>query len=405
MNSASKTPLQKLVDGVVNSVTSGLQQSVSSVTQDISQTLFNSGASYESVAAISALKADSVVAAGAKDYYLATGTSPERASASDISSQRAASSMSGEKFSTDRAPTGVIASSKASGFDGDIYPPELHNSDYFIQFNFKSYARPAPFNKPTYNNTYSVVLPIPADLKEMYGVDYNTNEQLGMIGDIADAFQRSVDRVDGGTPLPEILATALRDGPQFVAEKAGFGDLGGSISTVLEQALGIAPNPNITVAFQGPRLRDSHQFSWIFAPKTPEESRKLKKIIATIKNKMLPRSTFQNNAAVLSYPDMVQIELFPKLEDGSRLYVYKLCVVTSVNVDYSINGIPSFFKNTKLPTMIRLSISAQEIEYFLSRDDNLANEAPNIGEKLNEFISRPVAGEVLGAASQFRSTQ
>jgi hypothetical protein len=394
MNSTSKTPLQKLVDGVVNSVTSGLQLSVSTVSQDISQTLFNAGVSYDSVAAISAKKTDAAVAAGSADYHMAGGVSPERASASDVASQRAASNMNGAKFSTDRSPSGVIDNSEASGFAGDIYPPELHNSDYYIQFNFKKYHRPAPFANPELDNTYSVVLPIPADLKEMYGVDYNTGEQLGMVGDIMNAFQRQIDGVKDSTIIvPELLSKGLKDGPQFVAEALGFGDAGGSLTTVIQQFLNIAPNPNITVAFQGPRLRDSHQFSWIFAPKTPEESEKLRKIIITIKNKMLPRSTFQKNAAVLSYPDMVQIELFPEVsykdEKGDTikgpLYKYKLCVITNVNVDYSINGIPSFFKGTKLPTMIRLSISAQEIEYFLSEDESFAAAAPDLQGNLKEF--------------------
>ena len=71
-------------------------------------------------------------------------------------------------------------------------------------------------------------------------------------------------------------------------------------------------------------------------------------------------------ANVLGYPEMVQITLEPDMKE--ILYKFKPCMISSVNVNYAPNGIPSFFAGTKYPTAIEFQVSLQELEIFTSQD-------------------------------------
>ena len=71
-------------------------------------------------------------------------------------------------------------------------------------------------------------------------------------------------------------------------------------------------------------------------------------------------------ANVLGYPQMVQITLEPDLSE--QLYKFKQCMISSVNVNYSPNGVPSFFAGTQYPTVIEFQVNLQELEIFTSQD-------------------------------------
>jgi hypothetical protein len=154
------------------------------------------------------------------------------------------------------------------------------------------------------------------------------------------------------------------------------------ITSAIQQASGLAPNPNPSVMFTGPELRDfSH--SWTFYPKNETESIKLQKIIRILKQSALPTNTFKNSAAILNYPNMIQLNFYPwddssKINGGAAsawgwtpnsILRYKKCVMKSVSVNYTPGGSPGFFEGSKNgPVATTITITFMEIEYMLAGD-------------------------------------
>jgi hypothetical protein len=98
-----------------------------------------------------------------------------------------------------------------------------------------------------------------------------------------------------------------------------------------------------------------------------------------------------------SYPEILQVKLFPKDE---YLYRFKPCVVESVSVNYAPNG-PSFYRQSQAPTAIDFSISLQEIEIW-TKADYLRNSVGGVVDQQQRNqeqaarlaqASRPPSGE------------
>ena len=100
----------------------------------------------------------------------------------------------------------------------------------------------------------------------------------------------------------------------------------------------------------------SSQFTWKFAPDTPDESQDLENIINTIQYNALP--DVEADGAFFDYPSIALIRIH---NGGKDLYQIQECVVTNVTANYAPNGVPSFFAGTSLATEIQLTISLVEI--------------------------------------------
>lgn len=356
ISNAVKSPIQKVVDSVVGQVASGIQSSVSSVASSFSQQLFSIGQSFDSISAISSLKVDSIVSGGASDYSGFAGKCVERLSASGVGGQTSTRGMSAKQYATTVSPQGKIAAATYAAQAGvDVYPPDI--GKYQMRFDFMTYKRPAPFVDVTSDVTYSLVLNAPPELIESYSMSWD-DDKLGMIGDAADALTRGADTgPDAGIRIGTGIAA------QTIRSLQGSKVLG-STTSAAEQYFGIVPNPNISVMFKGPKLR-SHGFSWSFAPRTPEESMTVQRIIRELRNRSLAKASKKGGTAILGYPDMVKITLSPNSNDGNPLYEFKTCVVDRISVSYAQNGVPVWFKGTHLPAFISLRIELQEIEMVL----------------------------------------
>ena len=80
---------------------------------------------------------------------------------------------------------------------------------------------------------------------------------------------------------------------------------------------------------------------------------------------MLPGISGPGTGGVFfSYPEILQIKLFPK---DDYLYRFKPCVVDNVSVNYAPNN-PSFYRETGAPTAVQFSVSLQEIEIWTKND-------------------------------------
>jgi hypothetical protein len=132
-------------------------------------------------------------------------------------------------------------------------------------------------------------------------------------------------------------------------------------------------------------------------------------MINILKRSALPRNTVKNSAAILDYPDLVQVNFYPwdsgyeKSDWGwgeNSIIKYKKSFMQSVNVNYHPFGTPAFFENTKLPVSYQINISFREAEYMLSDDWKETDYGPLVSSGtigLDQVLSRLPADAAVAA--------
>jgi hypothetical protein len=93
----------------------------------------------------------------------------------------------------------------------------------------------------------------------------------------------------------------------------------------------------------------------------------LKKIIKTIKRRMLPGTGLSAEAStgpLFSFPDVVNISFGPK---DIEPYKIQKSVLESMTVNYAPNGTPAFFKDGS-PTDIEIGLNFKEIRVVTRND-------------------------------------
>jgi hypothetical protein len=167
------------------------------------------------------------------------------------------------------------------------------------------------------------------------------------------------------------------------------------IQNAVEASFGIAANPNPTLLFKGPALRQFN-FRWIFYPKNITEATNIDTMIRKIKGYMLPATELSRSAALLKYPKMCLLNFYPWDNGGGGEYGWsdnsiikiKRCAVTACNVTYSPGTTPSFFANDEtagkqnLPSTIEINMTFHELEYMLADDwdSSLASNVTDAGK-------------------------
>lgn len=370
------SPLDKV--NQVASQISGLTSSAQGLATSFSSSLQQIGMSIDSIGSSVTSQVDGIIGGGDSHYAMA-GKATNRITENELTSARTATSPdvpSGQKYSVQVSPQGRITSQStiASSETLDVYPPDVGR--YYMQFDFGDYQRPSPFANTIMRTEYSVVLPIPNNLVESYDLNWTTLS-LGLIGDVADAMTTGGSSTD-----------AIQVG------KSALGSIIGNISpealVAIEQGIGATANPNVTAAFKGIQLRQ-HQFAWTFAPKTPDESRTIQRIVKNIRKRILPAMN-SGSTSLLGYPSMVTPSIHPYVDGGQPLYEFKKCVVPKMSVAYSPTGIPSFFKGTNLPTFVQLSLFLLEIEYFTNITDESVGDlgvATSLRDTFSAFEAPP----------------
>ena len=200
----------------------------------------------------------------------------------------------------------------------------------------------------------AIVLPIPANLQEVFAANYQGVE-MGTLGGLASSYnevQSGKSLADSGLNLSTL------------GKKIGATVLGNDYKVrAAEKYLGEVFNPHLTSVFQNVNIRN-HQFSWRLSPVSKEESETLKNIIDTVRYKMLPGRR-EGNPLILGYPAEVQIGFH-----GGSYDIYPIfkSVVTSLTVNHAAAGTPVFFGETGMPAEIDLQMSFQETEVVLRED-------------------------------------
>lgn len=255
------------------------------------------------------------------------------------------------------------------------FPDQL--GKYYMILDFQSYHRPSPQMEAIFKRFRTIALPIPRDLKESFDLDIQGKPQ-GVGGGLAD-IGTDLLRGAGENVKGQLFAVAYSKLVQM-SESVGAAD-------TIGQLVGAVPNPHLQAIFSGVDLRQ-HTFQWTFAPRNPQESRTLMKIIREIKKNSLPAYSTQGTAA-LQYPPMVELKLMPWNETDEDFIRFKKCLVKGVSVNYAPSGLPSFFRGTKDPTLIQLELQFLETEIQTARDYGLqAGEREDGLEQLKDALDR-----------------
>lgn len=366
---SNQTPINKIAQSTT-SVTSVLD--AKSYTQTVSNAINEaSGAKLSILGGINSLDDVDKLVGGSEIFFSGTSSTIDRTSTSLTNRN----STSGSSIEVRNLPEIKVGDTKQGQIGSPTlkFPPDLPD-DYFICFSFMNYERPNPLKKPSTNYIQTLFLPIPDNLLDAHGITYNTVSQ-GWFGDIMNDINKSasmigaywngdLSSVEGVWDTVKTIAggTAgdLLRGADYVLESSfAFGESGGALS----QQLGIIPNPNMSIMFNGPTMR-SHNFKWRFSPNNADESETIKKIVTMLKQNILPSfSSYTKN--ILDYPSMVDVNIMPISKENFQV---KRCVIPAININYSPHGVTSFFAGTQSPTLIDLELILQEIEYFTAED-------------------------------------
>jgi hypothetical protein len=267
-------------------------------------------------------------------------------------------------------------------------------SKYYTRLTIGPYIRDNAFGLSHHEERLIVYLPLPTDLRDDTTVSYNP-VNLETIGDALQNRENLTDaavlRNIGSLAQMGMGATSAGLSQSMAGRGPGLATLAGlaggallsagqallpaeQISSAMQQQTGAAPNPNPSVQFQGPVLRD-FTFDWAFYPKNKNESKNIDILIRRLKARALP-SENSSGGAILNYPHICQLNFYPWDSNGkgnngwsaNSIIKIKKCFMSGVNVNYNAYGTPGFFEDTQLPISYRLSISFKEIEYLLSKD-------------------------------------
>lgn len=351
LNSARKVS-NGLKTGAAQYAKEAVAGDLSKASSLINKNLSKTKNSIETIKKVSS-KLDDVLGTGVGDFVNTTLGSLDN----QIELNRLASTLSGKKYNTMVNPVTKLGSTGNKDFLQ--YPPDL--GEYYLEFVFMKYSRPNPYKPAKEEKSINIYLPVPAALVESHSTKWSEADQ-GVFGNIMNDLMS-----DGADTSLQSYGYAMADAilGNSTLNKLTLGLAGEAAKKldVIQQALGAIPNPNISLLFQGPTLR-SFPFTWRFHPESAEESNKIREIISTFRSRILPNTRGNSGVLTLGYPDMLTVKLHP----DDHLYKMKKCIVENMTINYAPNGVPSFFKGTKAPTMIEFTLYLKEIEYFLADD-------------------------------------
>jgi hypothetical protein len=372
--------VSNVINDEINSATSKINDKLENTVNNLfSKALKGVGIGGKLGRALESEFASSLQNARADKFFGKVTSVSERASAADICNAMT------PKF----AETAFKASERLKGQNEaentSIFQFPQQVMAYYTKLEFKQYVRPSPQSTPDTTTKHTIILPLPKDLEESLSVRLSQDD-AGMAQGITDALFNITSGQSGAKDETKALIAqaAARKLNDLTKGQAG-------------QVAAAIPNPYVTLMFNGVDLR-SFTFTWKFAPRNETESKMLKAILQLIKGAALP--TYSSGPGVLQYPMLCKMTLMSqdkswdgteKFKEGSHPIIgFKHALIENVTINYSPNGIPSFFAGTSLPTFYQVSITLKEIEYFTGEDYGREKGTDKYAELLE-----PVANYIL----------
>lgn len=132
-----------------------------------------------------------------------------------------------------------------------------------------------------------------------------------------------------------------------------------SNSSAVQKALRATPgNAKAEQLFKSVDFR-TFNFNYSFAPKSPEEARKVLSIIRTFRHHMLPEFADENQF-IYVYPSEFEVKYYRGAAENPYLEKHFTAVLTSCNINYTPNGQFVTFEDG-MPTQINMSLTFKEL--------------------------------------------
>ena len=225
--------------------------------------------------------------------------------------------------------------------------------------------------------TDSIALYLPPSVRDTTTAEYE-NMSTGLVGMFAgkgfDFFQDFVNKdydaaaAEGtGAAADFMKEVAKRSGAAFVDALAGSD----SSLALLNRGLGRADNPFMEVLFTTMGVRE-FTYNFNFAPRNSDETTEIQQIIQLFRFHMAPEMQ-SANSRYLTLPSEFDIHYMFKGPNGQGLendYFNRIttCVLVSVDVNYTPNGVRSFEDGS--PTQIQMGLTFRETEILTKEKIN-----------------------------------
>ena len=226
----------------------------------------------------------------------------------------------------------------------------------------------------------STILAIPGGIKDSNATGWGDGSMnaleaalagiaLGGIQGGGEGFAQSISQtvgniVGGSNEVKDAIAAS------FAGNAAGIGQ------QLLTRTTGAILNPNMELLFKGPSLRP-FDFSFLLAPRDPDEATEVINIIRFFKQGMAPIRTQAN--LFLKSPNTFKVTYLHRGESGKEhfgLNKFKECALLGLNVDYTPNANYATFTDGTM-VAYRLTMRFQELEPVFN--DDYQNEQNSIG--------------------------
>jgi hypothetical protein len=228
-----------------------------------------------------------------------------------------------------------------------------------MQIFIYQYQRTSVLAPATLTGSQYISLPLPENLADLSAVEYSEKENSALAGAGFNELSAYINQHPGqagptyGDITGGLAQRAAVAGAAFLA--------GPSLTGVGQALLGVTGNPFLTVQFQSPKFKQ-HSFSWLFSPNNAGESASLKAIIDILRLNMLP-PLLGGPGTWLGYPAVFLPVIQPN--GVSQLYVFKHCVLTEMEVNYTPSKVAAFYTQTQAPASVFMRLQFLSIEVDL----------------------------------------
>jgi hypothetical protein len=243
-----------------------------------------------------------------------------------------------------------------------------YSPDSTINENIKNDKSVNKVGEPTPRNTVrshtAIVLYMPPNIATSYNADWG-KEDLGFAGSVFKSFKGS--NFKSLSSLADAFGDTLRGGAQSIGknlleEASGFTNT--NIKDTASLAIRAAVNPHAETIFHGINFR-SFQFDFKFTPRTDDESVAVDNIIQAFKFYAAPEINQGKSGPYFIYPAEFDIKFVSNNKENQFLNKISTCALTSININYTANGMFSTFKPGKINGVTvdtNLTLSFVELE-------------------------------------------
>lgn len=223
---------------------------------------------------------------------------------------------------------------------------------YFMTMGMSDYSRKGKnLMEMSLNITDTIILPLPQQMVDNHGVNYEQKELQQLAGSTVGGFSELLGG-NGSSAMSTFASGALG-----VLGSVASAVIGGNFTDAMAAQFGVAPNQFLTVMLKGPQYK-KHEFSWKLSPRNEQESEAIRNIILTLNNAVAP-GVF---GPLFTFPKVFQLSFSP---NENLLYKFKPAVIENMSVNYAPSGAPSFYRRTEAPDAVEIRLQFLELEFWL----------------------------------------